>query len=192
MSARLAAPHADSYWIPRPEGVVAAGEYPGDLNPERAREKIAAILDAGITCFVDLTEHNELRPYQPMLEHEASARGVTIQHIRRPIRDMGVCGSAEMSATIETIHAAVTSGQKVYVHCWGGVGRTGTVVGCWLVEQGMQPADALAMVDTLFHTMSPAKVARHPEGSPQTDAQRAVVRGWARSVRKRGATAADG
>ena len=32
-------------------------------------------------------------------------------------------------------------GRKVYVHCWGGVGRTGTVVGCYLVRQGEREAD---------------------------------------------------
>ncbi|WP_188406321.1 protein-tyrosine phosphatase family protein [Psychroflexus salis] len=28
-------------------------------------------------------------------------------------------------------------GKKVYVHCWGGVGKTGTVIGCFLLEQQM-------------------------------------------------------
>jgi protein-tyrosine phosphatase len=28
-------------------------------------------------------------------------------------------------------------GQPVYIHCWGGRGRTGTVVGCWLIRHGI-------------------------------------------------------
>lgn len=58
------APHANSYWVPLPDGMIVAGEYPGDLKAARATEKIRAILDAGITCFVDLTEHDELAPYE--------------------------------------------------------------------------------------------------------------------------------
>ena len=31
----------------------------------------------------------------------------------------------------------------MYLHCWGGVGRTGTVVGCWLVRHGRTGDEAL-------------------------------------------------
>lgn len=70
--------------------------------------------------------------------------------------------------------------QTVYVHCWGGVGRTGLVVGCWLVRHGWRGAEALDEVQRLFGTMTPEKVARHPEGSPQTPGQRRMIMGWAR------------
>ncbi|HWE41978.1 MAG TPA: ADP-ribosylglycohydrolase family protein [Gemmatimonadaceae bacterium] len=172
------APHANSYWVPLPDGMIVAGEYPGDLKAARATEKIRAILDAGITCFVDLTEHDELAPYEPLLRAEADSRGVTVRHLRRPIRDMRVASLPEMRAILQTIRDAIEAGERVYVHCWGGIGRTGTVVGCWLVEQGMSADEALARVTALFRTMSRGKVARHPEGSPQTDAQRAMVRDW--------------
>src|SRR3712207_6971239 len=33
-----------------------------------------------------------------------------------------------------------------YVHCWGGIGRTGTVVGCYLVEHGMDGEQAIAAI----------------------------------------------
>lgn len=35
---------------------------------------------------------------------------------------------------------ALAAGQTVYVHCYGGIGRTGTVVGCWLVRHGLSGA----------------------------------------------------
>jgi len=61
----------------------------------------------------------------------------------------------------------------VYVHCWGGIGRTGTVAGCWLIEQGHSCDEAFARIKELR--------APTPDGqieSPQTAAQRAFVRGW--------------
>lgn len=180
-------PHQNSYWLPGAQ--VAAGEYPGDLNDAKAREKVRAILDAGITVFVDLTEHDELKPYEPFLLEEADARGMDVRHLRRPIRDRRVCSPREMTAIMEAIRDAVEGDEKVYVHCWGGVGRTGTVAGCWLVEQGMAPDDALALVGRLFTTMSHAKLLRHFSGSPETEAQREMVRSWTRSLTARDAGA---
>jgi protein-tyrosine phosphatase len=84
-----------------------------------------------------------------------------------------------MRAILSYIEAELAAGRLVYVHCLGGVGRTGTVVGCLLVENGASGDEALAMVSTLFETMSPEKVHRHRhDGSPQTEQQRQFVRAW--------------
>jgi protein-tyrosine phosphatase len=61
-----------------------------------------------------------------------------------------------------------------YVHCWGGAGRTGTVVGCWLVRRGFGGDAALARIGAL-RADSPALWL----DSPQTDEQRTMVRTWA-------------
>ena len=41
---------------------------------------------------------------------------------------------------------ALGEGRTVYVHCWGGIGRTGTVVGCWLVRHGLTGRGALDQI----------------------------------------------
>ena len=48
-----------------------------------------------------------------------------------------------MREILDHLRTRLDSGHKVYVHCWGGIGRTGTVVGCHLVEQGMTADQAL-------------------------------------------------
>jgi protein tyrosine phosphatase len=68
------------------------------------------------------------------------------------------------------------------VHCWGGVGRTGTVVGCWLVRHGLAGGDALARVEALRATTPKAN-----RPSPETDTQRDLVRGWASHDREESA-----
>lgn len=185
-------PIANAYRVPGTR--LVAGEYPGSppSNPTRDLEaKLGACLDAGITVFVDLTgAPDPLAPYAPTLTALAERRGVQVTHERLTIRDMGVCDEAHMCRVLDTIDHHLAAGRTVYVHCWGGVGRTGTVVGCWLVRHGHTGEEALATVGRLFATMSEAKVRRHAQtGSPQTKAQREMVRSWGEGVMVRRTTA---
>ena len=102
-----------------------------------------------------------------------AARGITVSHQRHSIPDLGAPGPAQMVATLDAIDAALDGGQTVYVHCFGGIGRTGTVVGCWLVRHGLSGAAALAHIA--------AQRAGTPDGarpSPETAAQRAMILNW--------------
>lgn len=176
-------PIPDSYHVPGTR--LLAGEYPGSrpqAGEPAAVARLAAFLDAGVDCFVDLTTSDDwLDAYAPRLEALADERDVDVVVDRLPIPDMGVCDAAHMSRILDTIDARLADGRTVYVHCWGGVGRTGTVVGCWLVRQGRTGEQALAEVATLFATMSTEKRRNHAAtGSPQTTAQRAMVRTWER------------
>ena len=65
-----------------------------------------------------------------------------------------------------------TGGGTAYVHCWGGVGRTGTVVGCWLVRHGLDRGDAVATIAALRAGLPGARP------SPETAAQVALIRSW--------------
>lgn len=164
----------DSYWAS--EGEVLAGPYPGAATSEEAQEKLAALLDFGITFFVDLTEENEgppLAPYAPMLWEVAADTHRAAHYARLPIRDLGVPLEWQMRATLATIDQAVQAGEVVYVHCWGGVGRTGTVGGCLLVECGCPRENVLARIaDLRAHTQ------RAWRESPETKQQREFVLAW--------------
>jgi len=173
-------PFENSYVIPGT--TLIAGEYPGSPShhwPRQRDEKLARLLDAGIAAVVDLTRIEDgLVPYAEPLGALAAARGIDLQYSRFPIRDMDVCDAKAMERILNEIDAHLAAGRTTYVHCWGGVGRTGTVVGCWLVRHGRSGDDALAEVSRLFATMSHEKLRHHPEGSPQTHEQREMVRGW--------------
>ena len=61
----------------------------------------------------------------------------------------------------------------MYVHCYGGIGRTGTVVGCWLRRQGLPGQEALDLIERLRRDT--------PDGwkpSPETSEQRRFVLDW--------------
>lgn len=176
MPLAVSLPFPNSYVVPGAR--IIAGEYPGAKNLNDARAKVRALFDAGVTTVIDLTRAGELAAYAALLSEEASARGVAVRHVRMPIRDVDVCAPEQMRATLDEIDRCLAAGETVYVHCWGGVGRTGTVVGCWLVRHGRIGTEALEEVQRLFETMSAAKVERHPEGSPQTREQRRMVAEW--------------
>jgi hypothetical protein len=138
---------------------------------------VASFLDHGVVRFADLTHPRDgLEPYRDMLLEQAASRGMTARYSAFPIPDMGVPRSrGEMLAALEYIREGLEAAETTYVHCWGGIGRTGTVVGCWLMEQGLPAEDALATLQRRFFTMPKAHFFG---GSPQTAAQFDWVRGW--------------
>jgi protein-tyrosine phosphatase len=167
-------PDKNSYWV-RP-GQLLAGEYPGARRKADTRQRIRSFLEAGITFFLDLTEAHELEPYEQILKEEAAARGLAVGYRRMPIKDGGIPRTPqEMTHILDAIDQAIATGQTVYVHCWGGVGRTGTVVGCHLVRQGLAGDEALAELARLWQSMEK----RHRRlQSPETPEQAAFVRNW--------------
>lgn len=171
-------PIPNSYWLPGAS--VVAGEYPGHLGSDvEAREKIAALVAAGVTAFIDLTAPADgMVSYESILAEEAARLGVTATRVSLPVRDMDVPPVAELNRILDTIEDFNEEGRTVYVHCWGGVGRTGLVAGCFLVRNGLDGDAALRTVADLFGTMTPEKVSRHAGKSPQTIAQCETVRDW--------------
>ena len=114
--------------------------------------------------------------YERLVVEMARARGKDVKYHRVSIQDISVPKSATiMHEILDGIDAALDAGGFVYEHCWGGVGRTGTVVGCHLVRRGITGDEALARVAELFRHME--KYPRRPR-SPETDEQESYVRAW--------------
>jgi Swiss Army Knife protein, DSP-PTPase phosphatase domain len=162
------APVAGSYWVET--GRLLAGGYPGARDEAVAVDQIERLLGSGVTLFVDLTEVGEpLAPYAHLLRDAV--------HERHPIPDMGTVPHARYAETLDRIDCERASGGCVYVHCWGGVGRTGTVIGCWLARHGRDGGNPIARIAELRSSTTDWFVP-----SPQTPHQTAVVRGWRRGA----------
>ena len=158
-------PHC--YWVV--PGQLLAGEYPRNPDEWSSLEKLAKFTEAGVSAFIDLTEAGEfLEPYAHLLDGPS--------HRRFAIRDMDVPESAELTkAALDAIDAHLEAGETVYVHCWGGVGRTGTVIGCWLARHH-EPGQAA--LDRLAELWSGNPKSRSRQ-SPETGRQQRYVREWA-------------
>lgn len=159
-------PVPDSYWVV--PGRLLAGEYPGAPTEDAARDKVRKFLGAGINHFIDLTEEHELEPYDWLLAEEAVEMGMHAWHERWPVRDLTAASPALARNILDRIDEILAAGRTVYVHCWGGVGRTGTIVGCYLVRHGQSGTDALEAIRSL-RAGTPKSVRPSPETLEQSN-----------------------
>lgn len=166
-------PIPESYWVE--PGRFLAGEYPGSFNAETARGRIDAFLEAGINTFIDLTQSHELMPYETILKERAALHKVDTLYHRIAIPDHDLPSNETMVQILDTIDDALGAGRNVYVHCWGGIGRTGVTVGCYLVRRGRTNKQALAHLGTLFKTRP--KNLQFPN-SPETEEQIQFLLNW--------------
>ena len=157
-------PVPESYWVV--PGKLIAGKYPGAIIENEARGKVLSLVEMGITLFIDLTETEELKPYAHLLPENTG-------HVRKAIRDVSIPTPELMREIQQLIAAAIAGGHVVYVHCRGGIGRTGTVVGCYLVEQGSTGQEALLTITRLRKSIIGSAIR-----SPETIEQRCFVENW--------------
>ena len=155
------------YWVV--PGKLLAGKYPGAKEEEEAGKKVTKLTNAGSAAFIDPTEENErLAPY-------ATWTGQA-EHLRFGIRDVSIPSSRERTAaTLDTIDERMEAGRLVYVHCWGGVGRTSLVVGCWPARHCGSGSKALEQVAELRKACPKSRRRRE---SPETEDQKNYVRNW--------------
>jgi protein tyrosine/serine phosphatase len=80
-----------------------------------------------------------------------------------------------MSAILDCIDQALAGEHKLYLHCWAGIGRTGTTVGCYLVRHGLSGEQALGKLAEMYATSSQSRLYSH---SPENPAQFDFIRNW--------------
>jgi protein-tyrosine phosphatase len=165
-------PISNAYWVV--SGQFAAGAYPYSAHSECAREKLRLLLEHGISAFFDLTERDELEPYSNVLTHEAGNFGIVTMYQKWPLGDMTTPSPKLMVEVLDAIDASIKAGKGVYLHCAAGLGRTGVVVGCYLVRHGMSGGEALEEISCLRRRDVPGATSL----SPETVSQRNMVRNW--------------
>ena len=141
-------------------GRLIAGRHPCAWGSEDAAAAVRDLLSQGVTLFLDLTQDGELEPYAHLVPPPG-------RHLRMPVRDLSTPSPEALVSTLDAIDEEVARGGTVYVHCWAGCGRTGVVVGCWLVRHGSTPHDALTRI-----------AEARGLGCPQTLEQRLIVMSW--------------
>lgn len=111
------------------EGRIAAS---GMLTPRDATR----LVEEGITAVLSLTE---LNPFEA-----GSPEGLS--HLHLPIRDMTAPTPEDLLRAVRFIRREDESRHRVLVHCGAGLGRTGTVLACYLVSEGEEPGTAIQRI----------------------------------------------
>jgi hypothetical protein len=182
---RLPRPFPNSYWA---TPLLVACEYPWTPTRTNRSQKIDLLLRAGVRTFIDLTESGELSPYAPHLAAHVARLGINdseehderVEYFSFPIADRCLPRSVGyVRQILDVLKDNARRGRITAVHCRGGIGRTGLVVGCWLVESGVVEDGAAALRFIAEEWKSVEKYRRFPQ-SPETGGQCEFVRNFER------------
>ena len=162
-----------TYWV-LPNRLLA-GEYPGAKNAADPIPRLQALLNLGVDRFIDLTEAGEygLPAYDALAVDLGKHCGLSVIYQRLPIHDVSIPSQDRMLEILDALDDALSSGHTVYLHCYAGIGRTGTAVGCYLVRHGMPAASALTQLADWLLTTSKAG-----RPIPETPEQADFVWSW--------------
>jgi hypothetical protein len=133
-------------------GKLLGGGYPGGSKEPDHTKRINAILNEGVSTFVCLMPHEQLRgqrnpgfrfnDYMGTATHLA---GKPLTFLQAPIPDGSTATDSLARAAAETIISELKQGSICYVHCWGGNGRTGTILSIVLARlYGVDPQLAVS------------------------------------------------
>ncbi len=172
-------PFDQAYWVVSPHFM--AGCYPGAENPGEVFQNISGLINCGIRNIINLMKPDERNqwgrsfiPYEPQVGKIAASIGTRVVCDRMTIKDMWIPSRPEMGRILDRIDASIRSNNPVYLHCLGGIGRTGTVVGCYLARHGYASGHKIISV---IQDLRAATVNRH-RSSPETNQQIDLVLSW--------------
>jgi len=160
-----------AYWVL--PGRLLAGAHPCFVAASEAPELLRSLADSGVEVFLDLTEEGEAAGYDSWVRSQTGPSGRPSDYFRLGFRDMSVPSVQHMARVLDRVDDALREGRATYVHCLGGLGRTGMVVGCHLVRHGIAGDEALVEIERLRQPLKNAFSL-----SPVTNAQRRFVYDW--------------
>ena len=144
-------------------GRILACAYP------RRESALAGLARQGVALLVNLHE----RGHEP-----SSLERLGLTEVHLPVRDFTAPSPEQVEQAVATLEQAVAASRTVAVHCGAGLGRTGTILACYLVRTGVPAEEAIRQVRSLR------------PGSIETREQVAAVIAYAKRLRDEGDGAA--
>tara|TARA_B100000029_G_scaffold32239_1_gene30802 strand:- start:83 stop:631 length:549 start_codon:yes stop_codon:yes gene_type:complete len=116
-------------WICYPTFLV--GTYPRN-------DDVTKIKNMGITHFISLLEEKEIKNYYE------SRKDINLLHF--PIPDRKIVSNKKALEIGNIIYNLLENGTKIFLHCKGGKGRTGTIAAIILIIKGLQLNNILKLL----------------------------------------------
>jgi hypothetical protein len=158
---------ADRFW---------AGPTFLTANPSETDERLGALSEAGVTCFVSIIDSNDTFLI-PLLTELVANSGVfrtdQFEHNFFAIEDRQAPSKWQTKILLDVVDAAYLQGKTTYLHCAGGRGRAACVAASWLVRHGVVLGQAA--LDELMELRCTSGVFGE---SPETESQRQRVINW--------------
>jgi atypical dual specificity phosphatase len=142
------------------ENLLAGSGHPG--NGERLAATLATLREQGITSILSLSE-------EPL--DRALLREFEFDALHVPVEDFTAPQPEQVESAMQFLNARVNAGQGALVHCRAGIGRTGTMLACFLVSRGWPPEESIDYVRL------------NRPGSLEVYAQEEIVHEYARRLR---------
>jgi atypical dual specificity phosphatase len=103
----------------------------------RTETVLAWLARVGVTMLVNL--HEQAHDPAPLARHG-------LRQVHLPVPDFTPPTPAQIEEGVATIIRTLAAGGGVAVHCGAGLGRTGTLLACYLVARGHDPSAAIEQV----------------------------------------------
>ncbi len=129
---------ADVTWIINKK--LAASSIPENIND---LDRWAAM---GIRAVMVLIEPNEVMHLGGMSNYLKELEKRHFEFVTIPIPDFTAPTLETCLQAIKWIDEKIKEKMPVLVHCKGGLGRTGTIIACYLISQGMSYEEAINYV----------------------------------------------
>ncbi len=171
ISVQSPAPFTTTYWVI--PGRLLAGDHPYSKDDALTRSRLERFRDIGLSVFIDLTHQGDAPSYKKNALKVFRHSTMHFAYHRMAIIDYSCPSERFMKTILDLIDSSIDSKLNVYLHCRGGIGRTGTVVGCYLVRHGLDGEQAIRKIALLRKgTMD------WYHASPETDEQRNMIKNW--------------
>ena len=123
--------------------------YAGPRPSQPFAESVAALRALGITTVACLLESYELPA-----DLQQTYRQMGFELLRFPIQDFAAPRDpAEFAQFLNDLLARLRRGENLYVHCLGGIGRTGTLLCCLFKLLGVE-GDPLTLIRSVYASVA--------------------------------------